>query len=52
MAITFADQVLASDSANVKNVYRRGVARKMTKLYDEAITDFEKVITLDSEMKA
>jgi hypothetical protein len=47
MVITFADQVLISDSANVKNVYRRGVARKMIKLYDEAITDFEKVITLD-----
>jgi tetratricopeptide (TPR) repeat protein len=47
MVITFADQVLISDSANIKNVYRRGVARKMIKLYDEAITDFEKVITLD-----
>lgn len=51
MVITFANQVLVSDSANVKNLYRRGLARKMTKVYDEAIQDFEKVITLDQEMK-
>ena len=34
MVITFADQVLQSDSANVKNIYRRAVARKMLKMYD------------------
>lgn len=34
MVITFTNQVLASDSANIKNLYRRGVARKFTKAYD------------------
>ena len=34
MVITFANQVLQSDSANVKNIYRRGIARKMLKMYD------------------
>jgi tetratricopeptide (TPR) repeat protein len=52
MVITFANQVLASDSANVKNLYRRGLARKGSKAFDEAIEDFEKVIKLDSEMEA
>lgn len=40
MVLTFADQVLKSDSANIKNLYRRGIARKFTKAYDEAIQDF------------
>lgn len=34
MVITFANQVLLSDSANVKNLYRRGVARKFSKAFD------------------
>lgn len=34
MVITFSNQVLASDSSNIKNLYRRGVARKFTKAYD------------------
>jgi tetratricopeptide (TPR) repeat protein len=51
MVITFANQVLQSDSANVKNLYRRGVARKFSKAFDEAIQDFEKVITLDGQME-
>lgn len=34
MVITFANQVIASDSANVKNIYRRGQARKFTKAFD------------------
>lgn len=37
MVLTFTNQVLASDSANIKSLYRRGVARKFTKAYDEAI---------------
>jgi len=40
MVITFANQVLALDSANVKNLYRRGIAYKNTKAFDEAIQDF------------
>lgn len=40
MVITFANQVIASDTANTKNIYRRGIARKFTKSYDEAIDDF------------
>jgi tetratricopeptide (TPR) repeat protein len=51
MVITFANQVLQSDSANVKNLYRRAVARRHTKAYDEAVEDLEKVIQLDREME-
>jgi regulator of sirC expression with transglutaminase-like and TPR domain len=40
MVITFANQVLALDSANIKNLYRRGIAYKHTKAFDEAIQDF------------
>jgi hypothetical protein len=40
------------DPANTKNIYRRGVARKMSKMAEEAIQDFEKVVTLDGEMQA
>ncbi len=34
MVITFANQVLQSDPANVKNLYRRAVARQHSKAYD------------------
>jgi len=52
MAINFSNQVLQNDPSNVKNLYRRGVARKMSKMFDEAIEDFEKIITYDHEMNA
>jgi tetratricopeptide (TPR) repeat protein len=48
MVITFANQVLLSDPDNVKNVYRRAVARRHTKAYDEAVEDLEKVMRLDA----
>ena len=50
MVITCANQVIAIDSGNAKNIYRRGVARKFTKEFDESIEDLEKVIKLDMEM--
>ena len=50
MVITCASQVIAVDSGNAKNIYRRGVARKFTKEFDEAIEDLEKVMKLDMEM--
>lgn len=34
MVLTFANQVLQSDPANIKNLYRRAVARRHTKAYD------------------
>lgn len=37
MVITFANQVLMSDPSNVKNLYRRAVARRHSKAYDEAV---------------
>lgn len=51
MVLTFANQVLQSDPANVKNLYRRAVARRHTKAFDEAIEDLEKVMKLDGEME-
>lgn len=39
MVITCANQVIAADSGNAKNIYRRGLARKFTKEFDEAIED-------------
>lgn len=50
MVITCANQVIAVDSGNAKNIYRRGVARKFTKEFDEAIEDLQKVMKLDAEM--
>jgi hypothetical protein len=44
--------VLQTDKDNIKNLYRRGVARKMSKMYDEAIEDLEKVKAMDDSMKA
>ena len=52
LVITFTDQIIKDDPSNTKNIYRRGVARKARKLYDEAIADFEKVVTLDGGMEA
>lgn len=51
MVITFANQVLLNDSANVKNLYRRGVARRHSRAYDEAVEDLEKVSRLDPQME-
>ena len=50
MVITCANQVIAVDSGNAKNIYRRGVARKFTKEFDMAIEDLQKVMKLDAEM--
>ena len=50
LVISMADQVLQSDANNVKNLYRRGIARKERKMYHEAVEDFEKVAHLDKEM--
>ena len=51
MVITTANQVLQSYPDNVKNLYRRGIARKHKKAFDDAIDDFEKVAKYDSDMK-
>ena len=34
MVITFANQVLTLDPANIKNLYRRAIAYKYTKAFD------------------
>ena len=52
MVITFANQVLTLDSANIKNLYRRAIAYKCTKAFDQAIKDFQLVIKLDDSMKS
>lgn len=52
LVITFSNQVLTTDKDNIKNIWRRGIARKMTKAYDEAVEDFEKVKALDPSMAA
>ena len=51
LVISFANQVLQTDKDNIKNIWRRGIARKMSKMYDEAIEDFEKVKAIDNSMK-
>ena len=40
LVITMTNQVLQSDPSNTKNIYRRAIARKMNKMYDESIEDF------------
>lgn len=50
LVLTFTNQVLMHESANVKNLYRRGVAYKMTKNYDNAIKDFELLRKIDGDM--
>jgi tetratricopeptide (TPR) repeat protein len=52
LVIMMSNQVLTSDPDNLKNLYRRGIARKMTRMCDEAIEDFQKVATMDDEMAA
>jgi len=37
LVINFTNQVIQNDPSNVKNLYRRAIARKMSKLFDEAI---------------
>ena len=51
MVITTANQVLQSYPDNVKNLYRRGIARKMKKAFDDAIDNFQKVVKYDKDMK-
>lgn len=51
LVLTFANQVLASDPDNLKNLYRRALARKATKAYEEAQQDLHKVATLDPSME-
>lgn len=34
MVINVSNQVLQNDPSNVKNLYRRGVAKKMSKMFD------------------
>jgi tetratricopeptide (TPR) repeat protein len=46
-----ANQVIQSEPDNIKNLYRRGIARKWRKDYDGAIDDLERVKKLDPEME-
>ena len=51
LVITTASQVIQSYPGNVKNLYRRGIARKMKNHFDDAIDDFNKVMIHDQSMK-
>jgi tetratricopeptide (TPR) repeat protein len=44
-AIKFADDALKVDSENIKALFRRGSARAEKKMYDEARSDFEIVLS-------
>lgn len=46
------NQVIQSDPDNIKNLYRRGIARKWKKDCDGAIEDLEKVRKLDNSMNS
>jgi len=50
LVITMANQVIQGEPDNIKNLYRRGIARKWRKDYDGAIDDLERVRKLDKEM--
>ena len=52
LVLTFTQQIINEDPSNIKNLYRRGVARKASKMFDEAIEDFQKVVSLDPQMQA
>jgi peptidylprolyl isomerase len=52
-AATFATVSMSKgNTPNVKNLYRRGVARNHMGLYDEAIIDLKECLKIDSDNKA
>jgi len=51
-AVVHAGDVLKKDSANVKALYRRAVARNHLGLPEEAAADLQAVLSLDAENKA
>lgn len=51
LVVSFTNQVLAQDDANVKARYRRALAYKQMKNTDQAINDFQIVKKLDKEME-
>lgn len=48
--VTFASRVIENDRENTKAHYRRGVAYKKLKKYDESIRDLERAKLLDSSL--
>ena len=48
--MTFASRVIENDKENTKAHYRRGVAYKKLKKYEESIRDLERAKLLDNSL--
>lgn len=49
--ITLTNQILLHNNGHVKALYRRGIAERKLKRFDEAIRDFELAGKMDNEIK-